>query len=246
MRIPLWVELEGRRVAVFGGGSVGTRRALMFRSAGAVVRVVGLEFSRELREKARVDPNLSLVEADARNASVVREVVEWADIVVIATSDTSVNKTVWETAKALGKWVNDATDATRTDIVVPYTLQVLGGAVEVAVTSEGRSGVVARRVRDVVRECLSREHGLALLYEVMWRVKPVLKTLIPDGRKRFPVYFRVEEALTRIHGEASLDELLAEAARVIAEAVEEATGRRVDVETVTTMLKSVQEPVKPL
>lgn len=246
MRIPLWVEVKGRRVTVFGGGSVGTRRALMFRDAGATIRVVGLYFSRELRERAKSDDGIILVEADARNRDVVRENVEWADIVVIATSDNEVNRIVWETAKALGKWVNDATDAMRTDIIVPYTLEILDGAVKIAVTSEGKSGVVARRVRDIIKECFEGRNDIAILYEVMWRVKPVLKQLIPDGRQRFPVYFEVEKAVTDKIGTSNVSTLLEEAAKVIARAVERSTGRKVATSIIVDMLHRVREPIKPL
>ncbi len=246
MRIPLWVEVEGRRVTVFGGGNVGTRRALMFRDAGATVRVVGLYFSKELKERAKFDNGIILVEADARNRDVVRENVEWADIVVIATSDDEVNKTVWETAKALGKWVNDATNAMRTDIVVPYTLEILDGAVKIAVTSEGKSGVVARRTRDIIRECLRRRNDIAILYEVMWRVKPVLKQLIPDGRQRFPVYFEVEKVVADKIGVSDVNTLLEEAAKVIARAVERSTGKKVAISIIVDMLHRVREPIKPL
>jgi len=53
MRIPLWVEASRLRVVIFGGGSVGTRRARLFASAGAKVRVVAKEVSPEIRAPRR-------------------------------------------------------------------------------------------------------------------------------------------------------------------------------------------------
>lgn len=246
MRIPLWVEMRGRRVLVVGGGRVGARRALLFRGADAEVRVVGLEFSRDLVEASRGDPGIQLVRLDAGDPEALRPHVEWADIVVIATSSPGVNETVWRLATSLGRWVNDATDASRTQVVVPYTLELLGGAVRVAVTSEGRSGVVARRVRDAIKGCLEDRRDLAVLYEVMWRVKPVLKALIGDGRKRFPVYFRVEEAVEEAAGRGDLEAALERAAEVIAEAVREAEGRSVSPGEVLELLRRAERPVEPL
>ncbi|ESQ23286.1 MAG: FAD binding domain [uncultured Acidilobus sp. MG] len=51
--LPLFIDLSGKRVVVFGGGSVGTRRALEFARAGAKVTVVADRFSQELEVAAR-------------------------------------------------------------------------------------------------------------------------------------------------------------------------------------------------
>jgi len=241
-RLPLWLELAGRRVLVVGGGRVGTRRALMFAEAGAEVRVVGLAFSRELEEAARRG-RVELVELDASREEALRPYIEWADIVVAATSEPRVNEAVWRLARGARKWVNDATDAARTEIVVPYRAVFLGGALEVAVTTQGRSGVVARHALERIKSCLEGDTVLEKLYEAMWRVKPVLKALLPDGRARFPIYFRAEEAvLEAIEGGG--DPLRA-AARAVAEALRE-HGVEVSEEEVYRMMLEAREPIRAL
>ncbi|KSW11484.1 hypothetical protein CF15_01135 [Pyrodictium occultum] len=247
MRVPLWVEMSGRRVLVVGGGGVGTRRALWFRRAGAIVRVVGLQFSGELEDRARSDPGLELIRMDASDAEGLRGHVEWADIVVVATDNPRVNETVWRLARSLRRWVNDATDAARTEIVVPYTLDLYGGGLRVAVTTEGRTGVAARHARDRIRDCLESDARLQALYEAMWRVKPVLKTLIPRAKDRVPIYYRVEEdpGFRRAVERGDVEAALREASRVIAEEAER-LGIRVDADTVYAMLERVEKPIEPL
>ncbi len=239
-RLPFWLELEGRRVLVVGGGRVGARRALMFRGAGALVRVVSLDFVGELVEAAERDPGIELVRLDASRVELLRPHVEWSDIVVIASSSVEVNEAAWRLARELRRWVNDATDASRTEVVVPYRAELLGGALKVAVTSEGRSGVVARHALERIRGCLEGDRFLETLYEVMWRVKPVLKSLVADGRRRFPIYFRVEEAVLPHAERGDLEAALETAARVLAEETGVETGR------VLEMLRAAREPVKPL
>jgi len=192
LRIPLWLEMEGRRVLVVGGGNVGTRRALKFLEAGACVRVLSLYFSDLLRREASRNPRLELVEGDASREDVVREHVGWADIVVIATDKPEVNELVWSIAKSMRKWVNDATNAERTEVVVPYEGEVFGG-LRFAVTSEGKSGVAARWARDRVKRCLERDLELKTLFEAMTYAKQFMKKAIPDAKKRFPIYFEIEE-----------------------------------------------------
>ena len=221
-RLPLWVEVSGRHVLVVGGGNVGTRRALWFLEAGAEVVVAALEFSGKLREAAsRSGGRLRLVKLDAKaEPQRLRELVEWADIVVIATDNAEVNELVWRLARELRRWVNDATNASRTELVVPYTAKVYGGGLSIAVTSEGLTGVAARHARDYIVECLESNEKLRVLFQVMAAAKKTLKELEPNPKKRLPVYFALEEELTRqpdLLSQNQLPKALEAAARVIAE-----------------------------
>jgi precorrin-2 dehydrogenase/sirohydrochlorin ferrochelatase len=220
----LWVELAGRNVLVVGGGRVGTRRALLFRSAGAHVKVVALEFSSELLSASKKDPYLELVRMDvARDREALRRLVEWADIVVIATDNAEANAIVWEEALKLRRWVNDATNADRTQIVVPYMGSVFDGRIKVAVTSEGRSGVAARHARDEIIRFLEGLNWLKTLLDVMEALKRALKKLIPSGKERMPAYFAAEKALLERVEILERGEVL-EAARIAAEAASKAVG----------------------
>jgi precorrin-2 dehydrogenase/sirohydrochlorin ferrochelatase len=220
LRLPLWVEVGDRRVLVVGGGGVGTRRALWFRRGGAEVTVAALEFSEELRRAAEGDDGVRLVRLDAlAERERLRELVGWADIVVIATDNPEVNRLVWEYARAARKWVNDATDASKTEIVVPYIGEVYGGWLKIAVTSEGLSGVAARHARDYAVKCLEENRALRTLFEVMASVKRVLKSVEPSAKRRLPVYFAVERRLMESKGlleDGRVEEALKLAANTIA------------------------------
>ena len=195
MRLPLWVEMTGRRVLVVGGGRVGTRRALMFARAGAEVKVAALEFTGELVEAERRGL-VQLVKLDAlRESGKLRDLVRWADIVVIATDNPQVNSEVWTLAREARKWVNDATDAAKTEIVVPYVGEVFGGRIKLAVTSEGRSGVAARHARDEAVKFLEQQKWLKTMLDVMEALKKALKKLVPEAKRRIPAYFAAEKAL---------------------------------------------------
>ena len=190
MRIPLWIEASALRVVVFGGGRVGTRRALRFHDAGARVTVVSLEFSRELVEAAKKSSRLVLVEGDARSIN-LDDVLRGAHIVVIAVPDEEARRRIWEAAKRNNVLVNDATDATVTEVVVPYEAVVSG--LRVAVTSEGKSGVTARHALHKIVELLEKDKELKTMMEALWWAKRYMKSVIPDGRLRFPIYFEIEK-----------------------------------------------------
>ncbi len=179
------------KILVVGGGAVGTRRALWFHDAGAVVKVVAKEFSVDLEKTAAKSHRLELIKADVlADENLVEKLVNWADIVVIATDNPGVNEAIWKLAVRHRKLVNDATNAERTHIVVPYTAEVWG--LRIAVTSEGKSGVAARRARDRIVKCLESDEELKTLYETMVRVKKMLKEKIREPKKRIPLYFAIE------------------------------------------------------
>lgn len=222
MRIPLWLEMSGRRVLVVGGGNVGTRRALMFRGAGAEVRVVAKWFSKRLTEAAERDNGIRLIEADAGNEEELKPHIEWADIVVIATDNEEVNNLVWRLAEKHRRWVNDATNAGRTQVVVPYMGEAYNGGLKVAVTSEGRTGVAARNALQKILECLERDEKLRILYDVMARLKPVLKKHIAVAKQRIPIYYEVEELVKPLIEERKpLEEILEEVASYLAKRLNE-------------------------
>ena len=177
---------------VFGGGRVGTRRALKFLEAGARVRVVSLEFSRELLEEAERNPRLELVKGDVSEIN-LEGLLRGANLVVIAVPDEEARRRIWEAAEKLGLLVNDATDAQATDVVVPYEASLFDGMLRVAVTSEGRSGVTARHALRKIVELLEGDVELRTMMEALWWAKRYMKSVIPDGRLRFPIYFEIEK-----------------------------------------------------
>jgi len=184
MRIPLWVEASRLKVLVFGGGSVGTRRAKLFHLAGARVRVVARD----------VSPELEALGVEIRRADLwqydPRQDIEWADLVVIAVNVSELAERLFKLAEGMGKLVNDATDASRTHVVVPYEREVAG--LRIAVTSEGAAGTPARLSLDVIEECIKRS-WIPAFYEVYSVLKKEAKAWIPDAKQRLRFYQQLAE-----------------------------------------------------
>lgn len=188
--IPLFIDVSGIGVTVFGGGQVGTRRALEFARAGARVRVVADRFTHEL-EVAAKGGQVELVNTSLRPGDQVEQYLRGSLIVVIATSDHELNKYIAARAREMGLLVNNATEASEGNVVYPFTAEPLEG-LHVAVTSLGLSGIAARRARDKIVECLSGDRELASLLRVMSQFKRLLKSRVPEASVRVPLYFKVE------------------------------------------------------
>ena len=215
MRIPLYIEMNGRNILIIGGGNVGTRRALKFLEAGANVRVVSKEFSPSLREAAKKEPRLQLVQIDASNPERLESLIEWAHIIVLATDNLELNRRISQLARRLGKLVNNATDASDTDIVVPFETEVDG--IRVAVTTEGKAGVVARLATERIKEMLQNDIELRTLMDVMGRAKEYMKTVISSPKKRFPIYFELadDQKLRNLARQGRADEAWIRAKEII-------------------------------
>ena len=188
--LPLFIDLSGKRVVVFGGGSVGTRRALEFARAGAKVTVVADRFSQELEVAARGGA-LELVRASLSPGDDVTRYLRGALLAVIATSDQALNGYLARRARELGVLVNNATEASEGDVIFPFRAEPLQG-LHIAVTTLGASGVAARWARDRASKCLSSDNELRTLLEAMSAFKRELKARVPDVRRRLELYFKVE------------------------------------------------------
>lgn len=73
---------------------------------------------------------------------------------VIATNDPTINETVRKLARDMRKFFNDATNAEETEVVVPFESEING--IRIAVTTEGLSGIVARKTLDRIMNMLRR------------------------------------------------------------------------------------------
>ncbi|MEM0021960.1 MAG: bifunctional precorrin-2 dehydrogenase/sirohydrochlorin ferrochelatase [Archaeoglobaceae archaeon] len=170
MRIPLFIEFRGKKVAVIGGGNVGTSRAKKFLEVGADVTVFSLEFSEELKKLGR-DGKIKLVERKVEDLE--KELSEF-DLVVVAIGDKSQNVRFKEIARKYKFLLNLANDANETEVVVPFE----GGkdGIRFAVTTEGKSGVVARIVRDKFQQVLESDRTIFTYLTAMEHLKAFMKS----------------------------------------------------------------------
>jgi precorrin-2 dehydrogenase/sirohydrochlorin ferrochelatase len=132
---PVTLDLAGRTVVVIGCGPVGRRKAAAAVAAGAGVIVV--------------DPHVDSCASVAAQRWIVepyrREHLAGAAL-AFACAPPDVNVRVVADARALGVWVNAASDPGAGDFTLPAALSI--GALTIAVSTGGAAPALARRVRD--------------------------------------------------------------------------------------------------
>lgn len=170
--LPLFIELTGRKVAVFGAGGVGQRKANFF-AREADVTAIGLKFS------TGFDPRVRLVKGEIREE--MERWVDWADLVVAATDDAELNDAIARAAQEKGKLCNRA-DGVST-FLIPSLVEKDGYCV--AISTLGRSPGMSKFLR------LKLERELGPRFDLMVRLQEELRELarsrIPDqvDRERF-------------------------------------------------------------
>ena len=196
---PVFIEMEGRRCLVIGGGRVAEGKVQGLLNAGAVVTVVAPDLTVALRE---------LLDA----GSISYEAREYVDgdlesyaICMAATDDGAVNGAVAAEGKRRRIWVNAADDPANCDFILPAVIRQ--GQVVVAASTGGASPALARRLREELTDFLSEDY--ASLADLLNEVRSDLRrrgisvdaetwNAAIDGRLRALLVQRQPEA-TRAH-----------------------------------------------
>jgi siroheme synthase-like protein len=162
------IALHGERISavVFGGGAVGTRKALALADAGASVVVVSPTVTPDIEEAERLR-RITVV-----RESYKREQLERATLVIAATDSREVNAQIAVDANARGKLVNitDYPDEGNFHTMAVHR----SGDITIAVSSGGVPGAAAR-IRDAIAERFDARYEQAV---------SVLRGLRSDSIKR--------------------------------------------------------------
>jgi precorrin-2 dehydrogenase/sirohydrochlorin ferrochelatase len=214
MRIPMFIEMNGFRVLVVGGGEEGTKKARRFSEHGAEVRVMSMDFTDQLLEMER-SGRVKLIRGDACDRNLLEKLIEESDLVVYTIGDRpDIERAVEEIAKRKRKLLNLATDADRTQVVMP--IEERAGDIRIAVTSEGKSTLVVKEAAERVANFLREQRDIMAMLEVMGHLKKYMKERKIPFDRRMEVYrsaFRDEKlrelALTDINRAIKYAESLA-------------------------------------
>ena len=204
MRIPLYIDFNGKKVVIIGGGGVGTTRAKKFIEAGAEVVVYSLKFSEDLVRLSN-EGKVKLVSVDIEKIN-FEEILRNAQVVVVAIGDKSYNEKIVEVARRYKTLVNLANDAEKTEVVVPFE----GGrnGIRFAVTTEGKSGVVARKVKETFQKVLEEDEEIFYFLNAMEYLKKYMKSREVPVNLRMKLYYVVssDEKFRKLVKEQKVEE----------------------------------------
>jgi uroporphyrin-III C-methyltransferase/precorrin-2 dehydrogenase/sirohydrochlorin ferrochelatase len=162
---PVFLDLRGEPVVVIGGGAVAERKVAGLLDSGARVTVIA----------PRVTPGLGARAEQGMIALRLRPYepgdLAGCRLAYAATDDGEVNRTVRAEARERKVWLNVADQPELCDFTVPAVVRQ--GDLTVAVSTNGASPALARRIRERLEAELGPEYAsaLALLRRVRERLK---------------------------------------------------------------------------
>lgn len=154
---PIFLKTETSRFLIVGGGKVGLEKTLTLLKQNPDVAITLV--SPELH------PDLSAVIALNQNVEVILREFEpqdlnQADFVIIATANTPLNKGIREQAKAKGLLVNAADQPALCDFYLGSIVNK--GSLKIAFSTNGKSPVLARRLREYFEQVIPDEIDISI------------------------------------------------------------------------------------
>lgn len=172
---PIFLDVEGRRVLVVGGGPVGTEKVEKLVAHGARVRLVAPTISAELREMVAAG---QILEHHAR--AYHPDDLDGCLLVIAATNLDAINRMVWQDAEARGMVCNIVDVPPLCNFIVPSIVR--RGELAIAISTGGASPVVAKRIRRDLEERYGE--GWEALVALMRDLRDDLKVRYPDMPSR--------------------------------------------------------------
>ena len=177
--LPLFLDLGSRSVVIFGGGSVGERKARLF-SEFSRVTVVSKSFTEGLLQMER-DGSAKLIRADL--AQGYREYLEDAFMVIPATSDAELNQSIEIAASKKGILVNKVDGIG--DVVVPSLIRKGPIAIAISTKSPALSKYLRQRLENELDENFE---GMARL---LGQIRKEIKQEVPDQMERSRIIWSI-------------------------------------------------------
>lgn len=150
---PVFLKLEKLHLLIVGGGYVGFEKlhAVLQNSPAARITLVAKEISKNIRLLAAKHPDVTLVEKDYEDL----DIEESVDLVIAAVNDPELSSRVYTDAKAKHRLINCADKPQLCDFYLGSVVQK--GSVKVAISTNGKSPTVAKRLREVLENLLPDE-----------------------------------------------------------------------------------------
>lgn len=183
---PIFLKLENLHTLIVGGGYVGLEKitAVLDNSPLARVTLVAPEIRKEIRDIAATNSRINLIVRKFDDDDLLEK-----DLVIVATNDKPENKRIWETARARHILANVADTPDICDFYLSSVVRK--GNLKVAISTNGMSPTLAKRLKEVLGEALPDN-----LETAMEQLKAVRDMLKGDFASKVDELNRITSVLT--------------------------------------------------
>jgi len=187
---PVMLDVRGRLAIVVGGDRVAAEKAAALSASGAQVSVINPAFCDEL-----------LMQAEYKRVTLRRKAYEPGDlegafVVVAATNDTQLVEAIWTETQRSGQLVNIVDIPERCSFIMPSILR--RDQLTIAVSTEGASPGLAKRIRQNLEEIFPLAYGTYLRLAALARTRLRKNGVSYERRDDFFSDFFTSEVLARL------------------------------------------------
>jgi len=149
---PIFLKLEELSLLIIGGGNVAFEKlnAVLNNSPQTKIKLVGIEINNAIKTLAERTNNLELFE----RAYTTRDIEE-ADLVIAAVNDFLTSEQIKNDTKEIGKLVNVADKPGLCDFYLGSIVKK--GSVKIAISTNGKSPTIAKRLKEVINDLIPLE-----------------------------------------------------------------------------------------
>jgi len=149
---PIFLKLEDLSVLIVGGGYVGAEKlqAVASNSPAAKITLIAITISDEVKALAKQCPNIQLIEKAYDSNDIAEN-----DIVIAAINDTAISRQIVSDAKSKKILVNAADKPGLCDFYLSSVVQK--GNLKIAISTNGKSPTIAKRIKEVLNDSLPDE-----------------------------------------------------------------------------------------
>ncbi|NIJ51741.1 precorrin-2 dehydrogenase/sirohydrochlorin ferrochelatase family protein [Dyadobacter arcticus] len=183
---PIFIKLENLQTLIVGGGYVGLEKitAVLQNSPNANITLVSPEIRFEIREIAEANSRINLIERKFSDDDLAGQ-----DLMIVATNDKEENKRIARIARKKHILTNVADTPDICDFYLSSVVRK--GNLKVAISTNGMSPTLAKRLKEVLGEALPDN-----LETAMEQLKAVRDMLKGDFAQKVDELNRITAVLT--------------------------------------------------
>ena len=187
---PVMIDLRGRLAIVVGGDRIAAEKAAALFASGAHVQVISPEFCNELLEQA-----------EHGQIALQRKAYEAGDlagafVVIAATNDPQLVKSIWAETQEGGQLLNIVDVPQYCSFIMPSVLR--RGQLTIAVSTEGASPGLAKRIRQSLEEIFPPAYAMYLRLAALARTHLRKSGVSYDERDEFFGNFYTSDVLGQL------------------------------------------------
>lgn len=201
---PFYMELQGTKGVIVGGGAVAARKAEKLLPFGPNLSVIAPVMDERL---LRLEKNADVQKGAA--LSLIRRNVTLEDLadaafVIAATDDGQVNAQISDYCRVNRIWVNVVDDREKCTFFFPALVK--DGPLTIGISTDGNSPAAAAHVRKEIESKLPE--GLGNTIELLGQLRPEVMKLGADQRERAGILEKLFAYSLRRNGEVTFSELM--------------------------------------